>query len=55
MAKSESRVERSLENDLLFARADKQYEGGNMRSAFRLYLAGAKAGDPGSQLAVGNF
>jgi TPR repeat protein len=39
----------------LFVRATKQEERGKLRSAFRLYLAAAKAGDIGCQLNVGNF
>jgi|SRR5580704_9954818 TPR repeat protein len=37
----------------LFFRADKKRNRGDLRSAFRLYLAAAKAGDEGSQLNVG--
>ena len=39
----------------LFKRASKQYDDGNLQSAFRLFLAAAKAGDSGAQLALGNF
>jgi TPR repeat protein len=41
--------------EILFSRASKCEEKGNMRSAFRLYLAGAKSGDPGCQVNVGNL
>lgn len=41
--------------DDLFIRAAAQEEKGNLRSAFRLYLAAAKAGDSGWQLNLGNF
>jgi len=57
MAKSgfgpKRRQERDL--DLLFERANKHWDEGNLRSAFRLFLAGAKAGDTGSQVNLGNF
>ena len=39
----------------LFIRAEKQEESGNLKSAFRLYLAAAKAGDTSCQINVGNF
>jgi TPR repeat protein len=39
----------------LFNRADKQYEAGKLRSAFRLFLAAAKAGDSSCQVNLGNF
>lgn len=39
----------------LFVRAAKLEESGKLRSAFRLDLAAAKAGDTGCQLNVGNF
>jgi len=41
--------------DLLFIRADKLEESGDLRGAFRLFLAGAKAGDTGCQLNLGNY
>jgi|ERR1700722_621529 len=41
--------------DELFDRAAKYEEKGDMRSAFRLYLAGAKSGDSACQLNVGNL
>lgn len=46
---------RKSDRDVLFARAAKHEENGELRSAFRLYLAGAKAGDTGCQLNVGNY
>ena len=39
----------------LFTRAANSEEKGDMRSAFRFYLAAAKSGDSGSQLNVGNL
>src|SRR5690349_4222867 len=39
----------------LFFRADKQWDRGHLISAFRLFLAGAKAGDKDSQVNVGFF
>lgn len=57
MANSRAR-DRRLEKsalDLLFQRADSRWEEGNLRSAFRLFLAGAKAGDSGAQINLGNF
>jgi TPR repeat protein len=41
------------ELDDLFTRADGQWEAGNLRSAFRLFLAAAKGGDPSSQTSLG--
>jgi TPR repeat protein len=41
--------------DALFIRAIKHEEKGELRAAFRLYLAAAKAGDTGCQLNLGNF
>jgi len=46
---------RQAELDDLFRRADDQYEKGRFKSAFRLYLAAAKGGDPSCQLNLGNF
>jgi len=48
------RAKKSTTDDL-FTRADAQQENGNLRSAFRLYLAAAKAGDSGCQMNLGNF
>jgi TPR repeat protein len=39
----------------LFIRSGKMEESGKLRSAFRLLLAGAKAGETGCQLNVGNY
>lgn len=39
----------------LFLRADQQWDRGELRSAFRLFLAAARAGDKGAQLNVGYF
>jgi uncharacterized protein len=48
------RNERNIEKARrLFTRADKQWNGGNLRSAFRLMLAAAKMGDSGAQVNVG--
>ena len=41
--------------DELFERANMQWEAANLRSAFRLFLAGAKAEDAGARLNLGNF
>jgi len=41
--------------DLLFQRADQQWEAGKLRSAFRLFLRAAKAGDPDCRINLGNF
>jgi TPR repeat protein len=41
--------------DELFIRADKQADEGNFKSAFRLFLAAAKAGDSSCQINVGNY
>jgi TPR repeat protein len=43
------------ELDDLFRRADAAYEKGEMKSAFRLFLAAAKKGDPGCQMNLGNL
>ncbi len=50
-----SKRPRKSDADVLFIRAEKHEENGELRSAFRLYLAGAKAGDTGCQLNVGNY
>jgi len=56
MAKSGSRSKSPQQDlDLLSERANKQWDEGNLRSAFRLFLAGAKAGDTGCQINLGNF
>jgi TPR repeat protein len=41
--------------DRKFAEANSQWEAGKLRSAFRLFLVAAKAGDQGAQLNLGNF
>lgn len=41
--------------DFLFERASNQWDQGNLLSAYRLFLAGAKAGDAGCQVNLGNF
>jgi len=41
--------------DTLFIRADKLEDSGNLKAAFRLFLAAAKAGDTGCQINVGNY
>ena len=46
---------RQAELDDLFRRADEQYEKGKFKSAFRLFLAAAKGGDPSCQTNLGNF
>lgn len=43
------------EANALFSRANEQWERGQLRSAFRLFLSGAKAGDPGAELNLGYF
>jgi TPR repeat protein len=57
MASARSRLRGYQQSDLdrLFQRADKQQELGNLGSAFRLFLACAKAGDSGCQNNLGNF
>lgn len=54
-SKSSSKKPRTARNDELFTRADKLEDTGNLKAAFRLFLAGAKAGDIGCQLNVGNY
>lgn len=46
---------RKTQLDLLFIRAGQMEESGRLRAAFRLFLAGAKAGETGCQLNVGNY
>jgi uncharacterized protein len=41
--------------DILFQRADEAWEAGNLRSAFRLFLRAAKAGDIGCRVNLGTF
>jgi hypothetical protein len=45
----------SITRDILFERADKAWEAGNLRSAFELFLRAAKAGDIGCQVNLGTF
>src|SRR5215471_3254691 len=54
-AKTYSKRPKRSHTDDLFVRAAAQEEKGNLRSAFRLYLADAKAGDSGCQVNLGNF
>lgn len=42
-------------NDQLFIRADELEDRGELKAAFRLFLAGAKAGDVSCQLNLGNY
>jgi TPR repeat protein len=46
---------RKIDDEALFAEAEKRQESGDLRSAFRLLLAGAKAGHTGCQLNIGNY
>src|SRR5271156_2934540 len=57
MAKSERPSKRTRKPNAkeLFIQAAKQEESGDLKSAFRLYLAAAKAGDTGCQVNVGNY
>jgi TPR repeat protein len=49
-----SKRSRESKSEELFSRADKMRDRGNLRSAFRLFLAAANAGDTRSQLNVGH-
>jgi TPR repeat protein len=53
--RSTSKQSRKSKTDALFIRADRQEARGNLKGAFRLFLAAAKAGDSGCQLNVGNY
>jgi TPR repeat protein len=55
MARSQglTKQSRKARNEALFVRADQHSDRGEWRSAFRLFLAAAKAGDLGSQLNLG--
>jgi tetratricopeptide (TPR) repeat protein len=53
--RSQSKNSRKQYAEELFIRASKQEENGDLRSAFRLYLAAAKAGEISCQVNVGNF
>ena len=57
MAKSTSSEKRPRKSktDDLFMRADKLADEGDFKSAFRLFLAAAKAGDSSCQINLGNF
>jgi len=57
MAKSTNSGKRSrrLNTNGIFVRADKEADKGNLKSAFRLFLAGARAGDRSCQVNLGNF
>jgi FimV-like protein len=54
-SKSGGKRNRQHELDRLFQRADNHWDEGKLRSAFCLFLAGAKAGDRSCQLNLGNF
>jgi TPR repeat protein len=54
-SRSHSKHSRKQYAEELFIQAGKQEENGDLRSAFRLYLAAAKAGDTSCQVNVGNF
>jgi len=41
--------------EILFSRANEEWDHGKLRSAFRLFLSGARAGDPGAQVNLGYF
>jgi len=41
--------------EALFAKANEQWDRGKLKSAFRLFLKGAKAGDSGAQVNLGYF
>src|SRR5216684_1715323 len=53
--RSSSKQSRKSRTDDLFTRADELEEKGKLKSAFRLFLAAAKAGDTGCQINVGNY
>jgi len=57
MEKSVSHTKRYQQSDLdgLFQRANEHWEGGKLRSAFRLFLACAEGGDSGCQVNLGTF
>jgi TPR repeat protein len=50
-----ARSSRKARAEELFIRADQQDDNRNFRSAFRLFLAGAKLGEKGCQVNVGNY
>lgn len=55
MDATDSPSERKTYLDELFERANRQYDVGRFASAFQLFLKAAEAGDPSSQLALGNL
>jgi tetratricopeptide (TPR) repeat protein len=57
MAKSTNSAKRprKFKTNHLFVRVDKQADKGNLKSAFRLFLTAAKAGDSSCQINLGNF
>ena len=52
---SKGTTSRDETNELLFERASKSWDEGRLLSAFRLFMAGAKAGDTGAQFNLGYF
>ena len=54
-SKSNSKRSRTVKNDELFIRADQLEDRGELKAAFRVFLAGAKAGDISCQLNLGNY
>src|SRR5579871_1001323 len=44
-----------VDTDALFEQASQQWESGNLKAAFKLFLMAAEGGDSGAQLNVGNF
>ena len=50
-----TRCNNQPDTDTLFEQANRQWEAGRLKSAFRLFLAGAEAGDSSSQINLGNF
>ena len=54
-SKSSSKRSRMARNDQLFIRADELEDRGELKAAFRLFLAGAKSGDVSCQLNLGNY
>lgn len=51
----DERTSRGSKRETLFARANAEWETGRPRSAYRLFLLGARAGDPGAEHNVGYF
>ena len=50
-----AKEDRQSKLDSLFTQAHEQLEAGNLRSAFRLFLAAAKGGHSSCQVTLGNF